>query len=71
MGELPDWNDMPEASAVIKVSWEDIYERYQEKGINPTKQMVMAVFSKMEHKGADSMMEGFWDTVDYHIDNLK
>ena len=70
--EKPKWKNMPKDEPVMNVSWEDIYARAYDNGINLTKEQVINAFQKfINNKHNEYLMGAFWDNIDYAIEEVS
>ena len=63
------FKDMPEPECILTISWEDVYIKFIEQDIDPTKEMIEKAFEFAVHNSDnDAMMMSFHENIKYAVD---
>ena len=73
--KFPTWKDMPKPHPILKLSWEDVYDKARDAAQkkfrrDPARNEVDAIFQTIKSHGMDCASDTFWDTVQTHVNNF-
>jgi len=62
---------MPKPYSILTLSWEDVYAKFLEEKIIPTKEMIEEAFEyACNNSDNEYMMNGFWTNIEYAISEI-
>lgn len=63
------FKDMPEPESILTISWEDVYCKFIDKDIDPTKEMIEKAFEfAVINADNECVMDAFWENIKYAVD---
>ena len=63
------FKDMPEPESILTISWEDVYCKFIEQDIDPTKEMIEKAFEFAVHNSDNEcIMMAFDENIKYAVD---
>ena len=63
---------MPKPESILTISWEDVYSKFIDHGIDPTKEMIEEAFDfAVQNSGNECIMGAFWANVEFAVNETR